>query len=188
MINVQVLEVATGEGDVSNNLDLAVTDGVDNNVLAKVADTALDLDAVVEELLEGRDIEDLVASGLRSVDDELRSNMLVPGALKDLIDWTRFFVDCINIPSGWSSGPCDHGPIYRKRTELAYCSNMSSSPVAVAAEHVHAISGQPNRYFNIRPPSYWVVHGLPRTWPVGRNSKAFTGCLSTYSSNGSHCE
>ena len=71
IINVQVLEVATGEGDVSNNLDLAVTNGVDNDVLAKVADTALDLDAVVEELLEGRDIEDLVASGLRSVDDEL---------------------------------------------------------------------------------------------------------------------
>jgi large subunit ribosomal protein L22e len=34
-----------------------------------VTDTALDLDAVVEELLEGRDIEDLVASGLRSVDN-----------------------------------------------------------------------------------------------------------------------
>ena len=32
---------------------------------------ALDLDAVVEELLEGGDIGDLVAGGLRSVDDEL---------------------------------------------------------------------------------------------------------------------
>jgi hypothetical protein len=71
IINLQVLEVATREGDVSNNLDLTVTNGVDNDVLTEVADTALDLDAVVEELLEGRDIEDLVASGLRSVDDEL---------------------------------------------------------------------------------------------------------------------
>jgi hypothetical protein len=34
-----------------------------------------DLDAVVEELLEGRDIEDLVASGLRSVDNELLGNL-----------------------------------------------------------------------------------------------------------------
>ena len=56
---------------MGNNLNLAITDGVDDNVVAEVADTALDLDAVVEELLEGRDIEDLVASGLGSVDDEL---------------------------------------------------------------------------------------------------------------------
>lgn len=69
--NSQVLEVATGEGDVGNNLDLAITNGVDDNVVTEVTDTALDLDAVVEELLEGRDIEDLVASGLGSVDDEL---------------------------------------------------------------------------------------------------------------------
>ena len=69
--NSQVLEVATREGDVGNNLDLAITNGVDDNVVTEVTDTALDLDAVVEELLEGRDIEDLVASGLGSVDDEL---------------------------------------------------------------------------------------------------------------------
>jgi hypothetical protein len=61
---------------VSNNLDLAIAGLGDDDVLAKVTDTALNLDAVVEELLEGRDIEDLVASGLGSVDNELLGNLL----------------------------------------------------------------------------------------------------------------
>lgn len=71
--NLQVLEVATGEGDVGDDLDLAIASLGDDDVVAEVADAALDLDAVVEELLEGGDIEDLVARGLRSVDDVLRS-------------------------------------------------------------------------------------------------------------------
>ena len=69
--NVQVLEVTTREGNVSDNLDLAITRLGDVDLVTEVTDTALDLDAVVEELLEGRDVEDLVARGLRSVDDEL---------------------------------------------------------------------------------------------------------------------
>ena len=56
---------------MSNDLDLALTSLGDDNVVAKVADAALDLDAVVEELLEGGDIEDLVRGGLRSIDDVL---------------------------------------------------------------------------------------------------------------------
>jgi ribosomal RNA-processing protein 12 len=72
----QVLEVATREGDVSDNLDLALTNLGDDNVVTEVADTALDLDAVVEELLEGGDIEDLVARGLRSIDDVLLGDLL----------------------------------------------------------------------------------------------------------------
>lgn len=59
---------------MGNNLNLAIANLGDDNVVTEVADTALDLDAVVKELLEGRDIEDLVASGLGSVDDELRMN------------------------------------------------------------------------------------------------------------------
>ena len=70
--DLQVLQVAAGEGDVGNNLNLAIANLGDDNVVTEVTDTALDLDAVVKELLEGRDIEDLVASGLGSVDDELR--------------------------------------------------------------------------------------------------------------------
>jgi hypothetical protein len=61
---------------VGNNLDLAIAGLGDHDVLTEVTNTALDLDAVVEELLEGRDIEDLVASGLRSVDNELLGNLL----------------------------------------------------------------------------------------------------------------
>lgn len=60
---------------MSDDLDLAIARLGDLDVLAKVADTALDLDAVVEELLEGGDVEDLVARGLRSVDDVLCSKL-----------------------------------------------------------------------------------------------------------------
>ena len=61
---------------MGNNLDPALANLGDHDVLTEVADAALDLDAVVEELLEGRDIEDLVASRLRSVDNELLGNLL----------------------------------------------------------------------------------------------------------------
>lgn len=56
---------------MSNDLDLALTSLGDDDVVTQVADAALDLDAVVEELLKGRDIEDLVRGGLRSIDDVL---------------------------------------------------------------------------------------------------------------------
>lgn len=71
-MDLQVLEVAAREGDVGNNLDLALTSLGDDDLVAEVADTALDLDAVVEELLESREVEDLVTHGLGSVDDILR--------------------------------------------------------------------------------------------------------------------
>jgi hypothetical protein len=58
---------------VSDNLDLAIANLGDDDLVTKVTDAALDLDAVVEELLEGGDIEDLVVGGLRSIDDELQA-------------------------------------------------------------------------------------------------------------------
>lgn len=70
-VSLQVLEVPAGQLVVGNDLDLAITDLGDLDGLAQVADTALDLDLLVQELLEGGDIEDLVAGGLRGVDDEL---------------------------------------------------------------------------------------------------------------------
>lgn len=39
--------------------------------VAEVADAVVDLDLVVQKLLEGGDVEDLVGCGLRGVDDEL---------------------------------------------------------------------------------------------------------------------
>lgn len=69
--HIQVLEVAAGEVVVGDDLDLALTLLGDLDGLAEVADTTLNLDLLVQELLEAGDIEDLVARGLRSVDDEL---------------------------------------------------------------------------------------------------------------------
>jgi hypothetical protein len=56
---------------VRNNLDLAITLLRDLNRVAEVANAAVDLDLVLQKLLKGGDVEDLVASGLRGVDDEL---------------------------------------------------------------------------------------------------------------------
>lgn len=57
---------------MGNDLDLALTLLLNDDIVTQVVGSALDLDAVLEELLEGGDVEDLVASGLLSVDDELR--------------------------------------------------------------------------------------------------------------------
>lgn len=62
---------------MGNDLDLAITDLGDLDGLAQVADAAVDLDLLVQELLEGGDIEDLVAGGLRGVDDELQCKGIV---------------------------------------------------------------------------------------------------------------
>lgn len=73
---IQVLQVATGELLVSDDLDLALGLLGDGDVVAEVAGAALNLDAVVKELLEGLDVEDLVVDGLRAVDDELLGDLL----------------------------------------------------------------------------------------------------------------
>jgi hypothetical protein len=70
-MDVQVLEVAARELVVRDDLDLSVTGLRDDNVVAQVTRAAVNLDAVLQELLEGGCIEDLVAGGLRGVDDEL---------------------------------------------------------------------------------------------------------------------
>jgi hypothetical protein len=73
----QVLEVAAGQVVVGSDLDLALAGLADDNVVAKVVGAAVNLDAVLEELLEGGDVEDLVAGRLRSVDDELLRLLLL---------------------------------------------------------------------------------------------------------------
>jgi hypothetical protein len=73
---VQVLEVAARQLVVGDDLDLAIGSGGDLDDLAEVSDAAVNLDLLVEELLEGRNVEDLVAGGLGSVDDELREDKL----------------------------------------------------------------------------------------------------------------
>jgi len=56
---------------VRSDLNLSITEVLDQHNIPEVADTVVNLDLVLEELLEGGDIEDLVACRLRSVDDEL---------------------------------------------------------------------------------------------------------------------
>jgi len=60
---------------VGNNLNLSLALLGDLNDIAEVANAAINLDLVLEELLEGGDVEDLVACGLRSVDDELLGDL-----------------------------------------------------------------------------------------------------------------
>ena len=61
---------------MGDDLDLALASLLDNNGVAEVTGAALNLDAVVKELLESLEIEDLVVDGLRAVDDELLGDLL----------------------------------------------------------------------------------------------------------------
>jgi phosphosulfolactate phosphohydrolase-like enzyme len=61
---------------VRNDFDLALALLADLDDIAKVTGAALNLDAVVKELLESLDVEDLVVDGLRAVDDELLGDLL----------------------------------------------------------------------------------------------------------------
>lgn len=54
-----------------DDLDLSIALLGDSDSVAEVTGAALNLDAVVKELLESLDVEDLVVDGLRAVDDEL---------------------------------------------------------------------------------------------------------------------
>lgn len=54
-----------------DDLNFSTTNLRDLDVVAEVTGTAFDLDAVVQELLEGGQVEDLVAHGLAAVDGVL---------------------------------------------------------------------------------------------------------------------
>jgi len=56
---------------VCNDLNLSITDLSDLDDVTQVSNTAVNLDFILEELFESRDVEDLVAGRLGSVDDEL---------------------------------------------------------------------------------------------------------------------
>jgi hypothetical protein len=64
----QVLEISSTERDMRHDLDLPVSDLLDIDLVAEIARASLNLDAVVKEFLERRQVEDLVAYGLRAVD------------------------------------------------------------------------------------------------------------------------
>ncbi len=68
---IQVLEISAGELGVRDDLDLSITNLGDLDDITEVSDTAVNLDLVLKELLECGNVEDLVAGGLRSIDNEL---------------------------------------------------------------------------------------------------------------------
>jgi len=60
---------------VGNDLDLSVTNLGDLDDVTEVTGAAVNLDLVLEELLEGGNVEDLVAGWLAGVDDELLGDL-----------------------------------------------------------------------------------------------------------------
>ena len=69
----QVFQVASRELDVGHDFDLAIAHLADLDHISEIADAAFDLDLVMEEFLEGGDVENFVRGGLGCVDDELRA-------------------------------------------------------------------------------------------------------------------
>lgn len=67
----QVLEVATAEVLVCDDLNLAITDVGDGDILAEVSGATINLDALLEEGSESGGVEDAILGGLLGVDDEL---------------------------------------------------------------------------------------------------------------------
>ena len=79
---------------MGDNLDLALASLADLDEVAEVSGAALDLDAVVEELLKGGGVEDLVVDGLRAVDDVLLQNIMLvhhPGRFSTCADRENSF-------------------------------------------------------------------------------------------------
>jgi hypothetical protein len=56
---------------VCDNLNLSLANLGDLDYIAEVSNTSVNLDLILEEFLEGGDVEDFVGGGLRGVDDEL---------------------------------------------------------------------------------------------------------------------
>jgi hypothetical protein len=58
--NLQILQIPPGEISVSYDLDLSVSDLRDLDNITKISRSAINLDFVVQELFESRDVEDLI--------------------------------------------------------------------------------------------------------------------------------
>ena len=54
-----------------NDLNLPITLLADLYGIPQIPNTIVDLDLIMQELLEGRDIENFVGGGLRGIDDKL---------------------------------------------------------------------------------------------------------------------
>ena len=79
----EVLEISLGERKLGSDVNLGLVTG-DGNLLTEVAGLAVDLDSIVEELLEGRNIEYFVLNRGGTIDGEL-GNGLLAGLLDGLL-------------------------------------------------------------------------------------------------------
>lgn len=66
---------------MGNDLDLAVVEVGDGDVVAEITGQTFDLDARLQECGEGRRVEDLVVGWLRSIDDVLKRLLDISRAL-----------------------------------------------------------------------------------------------------------
>jgi len=66
----QVFQVSFGEWDGRRDRELMGTLGLDLDLIAELAGTAVNLDPVVKEFFVSGAIEDAIASGLLEVDEE----------------------------------------------------------------------------------------------------------------------
>lgn len=87
---------------MANNLDLSISNLRDRDLIAEITGSTFNLDLLVEELLEGGQIEDLVAYGLRAVDGVLLTYQRRPYLVSlGSIGWivTSGLVDVVDVPS-----------------------------------------------------------------------------------------
>ena len=85
-LNVQPLEIpARDQLSMGDDLDLAIALLRDRYLVSQISYSAIDLDPFVEELLKGRDIEDLVVRRLRRIDNVLISSQCRSGCAATVI-------------------------------------------------------------------------------------------------------
>jgi hypothetical protein len=97
---------------MGDDLDLAIPNLLDVDIVAEIARAAFDLDAIVQELLERAEVEDLVADGLGAVDRVLVRDLRALRRLPAL----RGASSLLRSPASLSSAE-------RTRT-LAYCMHV----------------------------------------------------------------
>lgn len=58
--DLQIFQISSRKGNVRNDFNFAIASLGDTDLIAEVARASFDFDLVVEEFLEGRQVEDLI--------------------------------------------------------------------------------------------------------------------------------
>ena len=75
--NVQIFQVPARELCVCDDLDLPISLLADLHRITEIVRPVVDLYLIMKELLERRDVEDLVGGGLGGIDDKLSNNFFM---------------------------------------------------------------------------------------------------------------